>query len=146
MAGNDIVKLIGLLIVASMGLVLGFMAWWNRRRARILEGPLAIAVVTAFQQRLAGRGVPVNETSLRFTTATRKTVDVHLIAPRRSRTYKVGEQVQLRHDPADPRRFLIVGDDPAHGRAVLVVSFAFAADAIILVLIGLYLAGVIDPR
>ena len=146
MAGNDIVKLLGLLVVASMGLMLAFLAWWNRRRARILEGPLAIATVTTFRERLAGKGVPVNETGLRFTTATRRTIDVHLVAPRRTRTYKVGEQVQLRHDPADPQRFLIVGDDHAHRRTVLVVWMALATDAIILVLIGLYLAGVIDPR
>lgn len=146
MAGNDIVKLLALLTAASMGLMLAFLAWWNRRRARILEGPLAIATVTAFRERLAGKGVAVNETSLRFTTATRKNVDVHLVAPRRTRAYRVGEQVHLRHDPADPQRFLIVGDDHAHRRAVVAVSIALAIDAIILVLIGLYLADVIDPR
>ena len=143
---NAIAKLLVLLVLASMALMVGFWMWWNRRRARILEGPLAIATVTAFVQRLAGRGVPVNETALRFTTETRKTADVHLIAPRGTRTYKVGEQVQVRHDPADPQRFLIVGDDHAHRRARLVVSIALATDAVILVAIGLYLAGAIDPR
>jgi len=146
MDGNDIVRLLVLIVLASMGLITGLWIWWNRRRARILEGPLAIATVTAFRERLAGRGVPVNETALRFTTATRETVDVFLIAPRRTRTYQVGEQVQLRHDPADPRRFLVLGDDPAHRQARLVVAAAFATDAIILVGLVLYLAGVIDPR
>jgi hypothetical protein len=146
MVADDIVKLFALFVIASMTIIVGFWMWWNRRRARILEGPLAIATVTAFVERLAGKGVPVNETRLRFTTATRQAVDVHLIAPRRTRTYKVGEQVQLRHDPADPQRFLIVGDDHAHRRTRLVVSIALATDAVLLVLIGLVLAGLIDLR
>ena len=146
MDGNDIVRLLVGVVLASMGAMLGFWMWWNRRRARILEGPLAIATVTAFRERLAGKGVPVNETAFRFTTATRETVDVHLVAPRRSRTYQVGEQVQLRHDPAEPQRFLVLGDDHAHRRARLVVSVALATDAIVLAGLCLYLAGVIDPR
>ena len=146
MVAHDIVKLLALLIVASMGLVVGFWIRWKRRRARILEGPLAIATVTTFRERVAGKGVPVKETGLRFTTATRQTVDVHLVAPRSTRSYEVGEQVRLRHDPADPQRFLIAGDDHAHRRARRVVSFALATDAIILVGLLLYLAGLIDPR
>jgi hypothetical protein len=146
MVANDIVNLLALVILASMGLMVGFWIWWNRRRARVLEGPLVIATVTTFQERLVGKGVPVKQTGLRFTTATRQTVDVHLVEPRSTRTYKVGEQVQLRHDPADPRRFLLAGDDHAHRRARLVVSLALATDAIILVGVVLYLAGVIDLR
>ncbi|MCE9659642.1 MAG: DUF3592 domain-containing protein [Burkholderiales bacterium] len=146
MTSNDIVRLLALGIVVCMGLTVAIYVWSGRRRARILEGPLAIATVTSFQQRLAGKGVPVNETGLRFSTATRQTVNVHLIAPRRSRTYRVGEQVQLRHEPARPERFLIVGDDHAQKRVRLVVTIALATDAVLLLLIGLYQAGVIDPR
>ena len=146
MDAHDLVKLLALFVLASMAIALGAFAWSNRRRARILEGPLAVATVTGFEQRFAGKGVPVNETRLRFTTATRQTVAVHLLAPRRSRAYAVGQQVPLRHDPADPQRFLIVGDDHAHRRARLVVAVAVATDAILLVLIGLYLAGAIDLR
>ena len=146
MDAHDLVTLLALFVLASMAITLGAFAWWNRRRARILEGPLAIATVIAFQERFAGKGVPVNETRLRFTTATRRTVDVHLLAPRGSTTYAVGQQVPLRHDPADPQRFLIVGDDHAHRRARLVVAIAVATDAVLLVLIGLYLAGAIDLR
>jgi len=146
MNAHDLVKLLALVVLASMAVTLGAFVWSKRRRARVLEGPLAIATVTTFRERFAGKGVPVKETGLRFTTATRQTVDVHLLAPRRTRSYKVGEQVSLRHDPDDPQRFLIVGDDHAHRRTTLVVGFALAIDAILLVLIALYLAGVIDLR
>ncbi len=146
MTANDIVKLLALGTVVCMGLTFAFYAGWKRRRARILEGPLVIATVTSFQERLAGKGVPVNETGLRFSTATRQAIDVHLVAPRRTRKYKVGEQVHVRHDPTRPTRFLIVGDDHAHDRARLVVTIALVADAIVLVVLGLFLAGVIEPR
>jgi hypothetical protein len=111
-----------------------------------LEGPLAIATVTGFAQRFAGKGVPVNEDApalhdprrgRRWTCTCRARAQ-----PRRTR-WAAGA---LRHDPADPQRFLIVGDDHAHRRAPLVVAVALATDALILVLIGLYLAGVIDLR
>jgi len=146
MTSNDIVKLLAAGIVVAMLTVLGFYAVAQRRRERILAGPLALATVTSFREALAGKGVSVNETGLRFQTATRQTVDVHLIAPRRTRKYAVGEQVHLRHDPADPKRFLVVGDDHAHARLRLVIGIALATDAILLVVIGLYLAGLINPR